>query len=90
MKANMLSLHTLTTPGVGSKELFFYLKVVILHIKLKWKKCRPICKETLNLHTPLTYGLGLKVSCCNCADLCKPPIPLDGDFATLMEIKDFP
>ena len=40
MKANMLSLHTLTTPGVRSKGHFFsFLKVVMLHIKLKWKKC---------------------------------------------------
>ena len=28
----------------------------MLHIKLKWKKCRP----TLNLHTPLTSGAGFK------------------------------
>ena len=26
---------------------FFLLKVVMLHIKLKWKKCRPTCKVTL-------------------------------------------
>ena len=26
MKANMLSLHTPTTPGVGSKGLFFFYK----------------------------------------------------------------
>ena len=46
MKANMLSFHTPTTPGVGSKGHFF-IKVVMLHIKLKWKKCRPTCKVTL-------------------------------------------
>ena len=36
MKANMLSWHTSSTPGVGVKRSFFsFLKVVILHIKLK-------------------------------------------------------
>ena len=34
MKANMLSLHTPTTPGVGSIGHFFsFLKVVMLHMK---------------------------------------------------------
>ena len=48
MKASMLSLHTATTPGVGSKGHFCsFLKVVMLHIKVKWKKCRPSCKVTL-------------------------------------------
>ena len=48
MKANILSLHTPTTPGLGSKgHIFSFLKVAMLHIKLKWKKCRPICKVTL-------------------------------------------
>ena len=47
MKANMLSLHTPATPGGGVKSSFFsFLKVVMLHIKLKWKKCRPTCKVT--------------------------------------------
>ena len=44
---NMLSLHTPTTPGWGQKVIFFLLKVFMLHIKLKWKKCRPTCKVTL-------------------------------------------
>ena len=34
-------------PWVGSKGLFFFLKVVMSHMKLKWKKCRPTCKVTL-------------------------------------------
>ena len=61
----MLSLHTPSTPGVGSKgHIFFsFLKVVMLHIKLKWKKCRPTCKVTLwILNKPLTSGVGFKVS----------------------------
>ena len=71
MKANMLSLHTPTTPGVGSKGHFlFFLKVVMLHIKLKWKKCRPTCKVILlNLHTPLTSGVGFNgqmLKLCRC------------------------
>ena len=48
MKASVLSLHTPTTPGVGSKGHFCtFLKVVMLHIKVNWKKCRPTCKVTL-------------------------------------------
>ena len=37
MKVNMLSLHTQTTPGVGSKgqTIYIFVKVVMLHIKLK-------------------------------------------------------
>ena len=36
MKANMLSLYTSSTPGMGSKGHFLsFLKVVMLHIKLK-------------------------------------------------------
>ena len=36
------------TPGVGSKGQFCsFLKVVMLHIKVKWKKCRPTCKVRL-------------------------------------------
>ena len=34
-------------PGWGQKVIFFLLKVFMLHIKLKWKKCRPTCKVTL-------------------------------------------
>ena len=69
MKANMLSLHTPTTPRVGSKGHFFLLKVFMLHIKLKWKKCRPTCKVTLWIYThPWPLGLGLKVIYRNCAD----------------------
>ena len=46
------SLHTSTTPGVGSKGHFlFFLKVVMLLIKVKWKKCRPTCKVTLRIYT---------------------------------------
>ena len=63
MKASVLSLHTPTTPGVGSKGHFcLFLKVVMLHIKVKWKKCRPTCKlgNTLNLHLILTSEVGFK------------------------------
>ena len=37
LKANRLSLHTTSNPGVGSKGQIFFsiLKVVMLHIKLK-------------------------------------------------------
>ena len=71
MKASVPSLHTPTTPGVGSKGHFCsFLKVVMLHIKVKWKKCRPTCKVTLWIYTqswPLR--LGLMVRYWNCADV---------------------
>ena len=36
MKANILSLHTPSTPGLGQKvKNPFFSKVVMLHIKLK-------------------------------------------------------
>ena len=39
MLANILPLHTPLTPGMGSKGYFFsFLKVVMLHIKLKGMK----------------------------------------------------
>ena len=62
MNANILSLHTPTAPGVGSKGHFCsFLKLVMLHIKVNWKKCRPYMQgNTLNLHTPLISGVGLK------------------------------
>ena len=70
MKASMLSLHTPMTPGVGSKGHFCsFLKVVMLHIKVKWKKCRPTCNYTLNLHTILTSEVGFKgqiLKLCRC------------------------
>ena len=49
MLADILPTDTPSTQGVGSKGhfLFSFLKVVMLHIKLKWKKCRPTCKVTL-------------------------------------------
>ena len=46
IKANMLILHTPTVPVDGSNGHIFFLKVVMLHIKLNWK-CRPTCKVTL-------------------------------------------
>ena len=72
MKASMLSLHTHQLPlGWGQKVIFCsLLKVVMLHIKVKWKKCRPRCKVTLWIYTqswPLR--LGLKVRYWNCADV---------------------
>ena len=57
IKANILSLCTPSTPGVVSKGqiLFSFLKVVMLHIKSKGKKCRPTCKQKLT-HTPDLWG----------------------------------
>ena len=57
--------------GWGQKVIFCsFLKVVMLHIRVKWKKCRPTCKVTLWIYTqswPLR--LGLKVRYWNCADV---------------------
>ena len=57
MKANILSLHIPSIPGVGSKgQIFLFLKVVMSHIKLKGN----LQAKTLALHTSLTSGVGLK------------------------------
>ena len=57
--------------GWGQKVIWFsFLKVVMLHIKIKWKKCRPTCKVTLWIYTlPWPLGLGLKVRYWSCADV---------------------
>ena len=45
MQANILSLHTPSTPqGRGSKVKTFFLKVVMLHIKLMGMEHRAPCK----------------------------------------------
>ena len=45
-QAHILSLHTPLAPGVGSKvKTVFFLKVVVLHIKLKGMEHRPPCKH---------------------------------------------
>ena len=44
MQAHILSLQTPSIPGVGSKvKIFFLLKVVMLHIKLKGMELRAPC-----------------------------------------------
>ena len=71
MKANKLSLHTPTTPGVGSKGhfLFFSKSGHVAYQSKVGKKCRPTCKVTLNLHTILTSEVGFKgqiLKLCRC------------------------
>ena len=51
MKANMLSLHTPTTPGVGSKGHF-------LSFSKSGHVAYQIKVEEVNLHTPLTSAVG--------------------------------
>ena len=60
MKANILSFHTPAAPGVGS-NIFFFLKVVMLLIKLKGMEHRAPCKHIFCPYTPSTRGLGQKV-----------------------------
>ena len=58
MQAHILSLHTHSTPGVGSKDkTFFYLKVVLLHIELEGMENRAPCKHIFCAYThPLPVG----------------------------------
>ena len=61
MKANMLSLHTPTTPGVGSKCHFFFSKSGHVAYQIKVEEVKTNMQgNTLNLHTPLTSGDGFK------------------------------
>ena len=41
------AVFTHTNDPRGGVKGHFFLKVVMLHIKLKWKKCRSTCKVTL-------------------------------------------
>ena len=52
MKANMLSLHTPTTPGVGSKgHFFFFSKRGLVAYQIKVEEVQTYMQgNTLNLH----------------------------------------
>ena len=58
MLADSLPLRTPLTLGVGSKALFCFLKVVILHIKLIGIKQRTECEQMSALSTPSIPGWG--------------------------------
>ena len=62
MKANMLSLHTSSTPGVWSKgHIFFFSKSGHVAYQIKLEEVSTYMQgNTLNLHTPLTSRFGLK------------------------------
>ena len=61
IEANMLSLHTPTTPGVGSKGHFFFSKSGLVAYQIKVEEVLTYIQgNTLNLHTPLTSGVGFK------------------------------
>ena len=63
MQADILSLHTPSTPGVGSKvQTFLFLKVVMLHFKLIRMEHRAPCKYIFCTYThPQPLGWGQKV-----------------------------
>ena len=44
MQVHILSLYTPSTPGMGSKVITFFLKVVMLHIKLNGMEHKTLCK----------------------------------------------
>ena len=58
IQARILSLHTPSTPGVGSNVKTFFLKVVMLHIKLKGMEHKA---HMLCTHTPSTPRWGQNV-----------------------------
>ena len=61
MHAHILSLHTPSTPEVGSKgQNNFKLKVVMLHSKLKGMEHRAPCKHIFGPYTPLHPQMGSK------------------------------
>ena len=53
MQAHILSLHTFSTPGVGSNHFFFIFLAVMLHIKLKGMELKAPCKH---LSCPYTHN----------------------------------
>ena len=64
MKANMLSLHTPTTPGGGGgvkRSFFFFYKSGHVAYQIKVEEVLTYMQgSTLNLQTPLTSGVGFK------------------------------
>ena len=62
MPAHIIPLHAPSTPGVGSKNVktFFFLNVVILHIKLIGIEHRAPCKHVFCPNTASAYRGGLK------------------------------
>ena len=62
MKAKILSLHTPTTPGWGQKVIFFFFsKRSHVTYQMKVEEVLTYMQgNTLNLHTPLTSGVGFK------------------------------
>ena len=62
--------YTHQRPLGWGQKLFSFLKVVMLHIESKWKKCWPTYKVTLWIYThPWPQALGFKVRYWNCADV---------------------
>ena len=63
MQAHILSLHTPSATGVWSNgQTIFFMKFVILHIKLKGVELRAPCKHIFCPYThPLPLGYGEKV-----------------------------
>ena len=65
MQAHILSLHTPSTPGVGSKvKTIFFLKVVMLYTKLIGMKHRAPCLHIFcpNTHPrPLVWGQKIRI-----------------------------
>ena len=55
----MLSLHTPTTPGVGSKGHYFSSKSVHVAYQIK-VEVKTYMQGNMNLHTPLTSWVGFK------------------------------
>ena len=71
MKASMLSLHTPTTPGMGSKGHFlFFSKSGHVAYQSKVEEVKTYMQgNTLNLHTILTSEVGFKgqiLKLCRC------------------------
>ena len=57
MQAHFSSLHTASSPGVGSKGQNIFLKVVILHFNLKgWRVEHNACTYFVLTHTLGPYG----------------------------------
>ena len=85
IQANISPLCAPSTPGVGSKDQnIFFLKMVMLHIKLKRMTCTTTCKQYFCPYThsqPLVWGqnsfflktvvLHIKLKGMKCTITCK-------------------
>ena len=61
MQAHIWSLHAPSVSGIGSKVITFFLKLVMLHVKLERNRAQSTMQaHILSFNTPSVPGVGSK------------------------------